>query len=143
RGTAALMPRTSALRALKPETARRLRGRREPILGWDGLNGYRAADNPARWKGHLQPLLPAKGKLRAVKHHAAVPYAELPPFMVELRQQPGVAARALEFAILTAARTSEVIHATASEFDLAAKVWSISAGRINSIPQHRIPLPHP
>jgi len=75
-----------------------------------------------------------------VKHHAALAYAELPAFMVELRQQAGVAARALEFAILTAARTSEVIHATASEFDLAAKVWTISAGRMKSGREHRIPL---
>jgi integrase len=138
--TALVMRVLTAIWTSKPETASRLRGRIEAIFGWAAVNGYCAAHNPARWKGHLQHLLPAKAKLRAVKHHAALPYVELPAFVVELRQQAGVAARALEFAILTAARTSEVIHATASEFDLAAKVWTISASRMKSGREHRIPL---
>ena len=123
----------------KPETASRLRGRIEAILGWAAVHGYRAGDNPARWKDHLQRLLPAKGKLRAVRHYAALPYAELPAFLAELRQQASVAARCLEFLILTATRTSEVIKATAAEFDLAAKVWTIPAGPHEGRPR----APHP
>ena len=124
----------------KPETASRLRGRIEAILGWAAVHGYRAGDNPARWKDHLQRLLPAKGKLRAVRHYAALPYAELPAFLAELRQQASVAARCLEFLILTATRTSEVIKATAAEFDLTAKVWTIPAGRMKAGREHRVPL---
>jgi integrase len=124
----------------KPETASRLRGRIEAILGWAAVHGYRAGDSPARWKDHLQRLLPAKGKLRAVRHYAALPYAELPAFLAELRQQASVAARCLEFLILTAARTSEVIKATTAEFDLAAKVWTIPAARMKAGREHRVPL---
>jgi integrase len=124
----------------KPETGSRLRGRLEAVLGWASVHGYRAADNPARWKGHLQHLLPAKGKLRAVRHYAALPYAELPAFLAELRRQAGVAARCLEFLILTAARTSEVIKTAATEFDLAAKVWTIPKERMKSGREHRVPL---
>jgi len=93
----------------KPETASRVRGRIEAILDWATARGYRQGENPARWRGHLQNLLPKKSKVRRVEHHAAPPYPEVAAFMVELRQQEGVAARALEFAILTAARTGEVI----------------------------------
>ena len=124
----------------KPETASRLRGRIEAVLGWAAVHGYRAGDNPARWKDHLQRLLPAKGKLRAVRHYAALPYAELPAFLVQLRQQASLAARCLEFLILMATRTSEVIKATAAEFDLTAKVWSIPASRMKAGREHRIPL---
>lgn len=95
----------------RPETASRLRGRIEAILDWARVRGYREGENPARWRGHLDKLLPARGKVRKVEHHAALPYAELPAFMSELRQQDGVSARALEFAILTAARTGEVLPA--------------------------------
>ena len=93
----------------KPETATRLRGRIESILDWAKVRGYRERENPARWRGHLDKLLPSRGKVRKVKHHAALPYAELPDFIAGLRAQEGIAARALEFAILTAARTGEVI----------------------------------
>ncbi len=88
------------------------------ILDWARVRGYRAGENPARWRGHLDKLLPARGKVRKVEHHAALPYAELPGFLVALREQEGVAARALEFTILTAARTGETIFARWSEFDL-------------------------
>lgn len=96
----------------KPETAGRVRGRIEAILDWAKSRGLRTRENPARWRGHLQSQLPARSKVRRVKHHAALPYAELPEFMVALREQEGVGARALEFTILTAARTGEIIGAT-------------------------------
>jgi len=93
----------------KPETASRLRGRIERVLDWAKARGFRAGENPARWRGHLDQLLPARSRVRNVRHHAALPFGELPPFMIALRERAGVAARALEFAILTAARTGEVI----------------------------------
>ncbi len=96
---------------VKPETAGRVRGRIEAILDWATARGYRQGENPARWRGHLENLLPKKAKVRRVEHHAALAYDEIASFMVELRQQEGIAARALEFAVLTAARTGEVIGA--------------------------------
>ena len=104
----------------KPETASRVRGRIESVLDWATARGYRQEENPARWKGHLENLLPARNKVRRVEHHAALSYPEIADFMAELRQQEGVAACALEFAILTAARTGEVIGAKWDEIDLAA-----------------------
>jgi Arm DNA-binding domain len=95
----------------KPETASRVRGRIERILDWARVRGYRDGDNPARWRGHLDHLLPARGKVRRVKHHAALPYTQLPAFMAALRTRDATAARALEFAILSAGRTGEVIGA--------------------------------
>jgi integrase len=93
----------------KPETAGRLRGRIESVLDWAAVRGYRQGENPARWRGHLAKLLPARAKVRKVEHHAALPYDELPAFLEILRGQEGVAARALEFTILTVARTGETI----------------------------------
>ena len=93
--------------ATKPETAGRLRGRLENILDFAKVRGYRSGENPARWRGHLAKLLPARSKVSQVEHHSALPYAEVPGFLVALRDQEGVAARALEFTILTAARTGE------------------------------------
>lgn len=124
----------------KPETASRLRGRIESILGWATVRGYRTGDNPARWKGHLDNLLPARSKVAKVEHHAALPYAEIGGFFVSLRSQSGAAAKALEFAILTAARTGEVIGATWSEIDLPAKLWTIPADRMKAKKEHRVPL---
>src|SRR5215211_1939756 len=95
----------------KPDTASRVRGRIESVLGWATSLEYRAGDNPARWRGHLENLLAAPHKVRKVQHHAALPYAELPDFMTSLRAQEGVTARALEFTILTAARTNETLGA--------------------------------
>src|SRR5207342_2301592 len=86
----------------KPETAGRVRGRIEVVLDWAKVRGYRSGENPARWRGHLDHLLPARSKVRMVKHHAALPYAELPAFMKDLSEREAVAARALEFLILTA-----------------------------------------
>lgn len=124
----------------KPETASRVRGRVESVLDWATVRGHRAGENPARWRGHLDKLLPARSKVARIKHHAALPYGELPAFMEELRGRDGIAARALEFAILTAARTGEVIGARWSEVDLAAKVWTIPGERMKGGREHRIPL---
>ena len=96
----------------KNETATRLRGRIESILDWATVHGFRSGDNPARWKGHLEILLPASGKIRQVKHHRALPYKEIANFLERLRRQEGAAPLALEFAILTAARSGEVRNAT-------------------------------
>src|SRR5262249_53422952 len=124
----------------RPETASRLRGRIENVLDWARVRGYRAGENPARWRGHLDHLLPARSKVRKVKHHAALPHTELPAFMVTLREQQGVAARALEFTILTAARKGEVIGMRWSEIDLAEKAWMVPAQRMKSGREHRVPL---
>jgi integrase len=124
----------------KPETANRVRGRIEAILDWASVRGHRKGENPARWRGHLQKMLPARGKLAPVKHQSAMPYAEVPDFIDDLRARPGTSPRALEFTILTAARTGEVIEARWPEFDLAAKVWMVPAERMKAKRAHRVPL---
>jgi integrase len=124
----------------KPETASRLRGRIEAVLDFARVRGYRDGENPARWKGHLSEALPAINKVRKIKHHAALPYAQVSAFMTNLRTHKGGAAAALEFTILTAARTSEVIGARWSEIDIAAGVWTIPAERMKAGAEHRIPL---
>ena len=124
----------------KPETASRVRGRMESILDWATSSGYRKGDNPARWRGHLENLLPAKGKVKRVEHHPALPYGEVGAFMAQLRTEEGTAARALEFLILTASRTGEVIGARWDEIDMAAKLWTIPPERIKAGRQHRVPL---
>jgi integrase len=126
--------------ATKPETASRLRGRIESILDWAKVRGYREGENPARWRGHLDKLLPPPSKVRRVEHYAALPYGELPGFLVALREQEGIAARALEFTLLTAARTGETMFARWSEFDLLDKTWTIRAGRMKAGREHRVPL---
>jgi integrase len=115
--------------ATKTETASRARGRIESVLDWAKVSGFRQGENPARWQGHLDQILPRPSKLKRVRHHPALPYEDLPAFMVELRGHSGESARALEFTILTAARTGAVIGATASEIDLASKVWTVPAER--------------
>jgi integrase len=124
----------------KPETASRLRGRIESILNWATVRGYRQGENPARWRGHLDQLLPARSKVRKIKHHSALPYSELPAFLVKLREQDGIAARALEFTILTAARTGETIGAKLFEIDKKAKVWMVPAERMKAGKEHRVSL---
>jgi integrase len=131
---------TTSLWAGRPETAGRVRGRIEAILDWARVRGYREGENPARWRGHLAKLLPARSKVRRVEHHAALPYADLPGFLVNLREQEGSAARALEFAILTAARTGEVIGARWSEIDLLDKTWTVPPNRMKAGREHRVPL---
>jgi integrase len=125
---------------VKPETASRVRGRIESILDWATARGYRHGENPARWRGHLENLLPNKSKVRKVEHHAALPYCQIAGFMATLRRQGSVAARALEFAILTAARTGEVVGATWNEIDLPEKLWKIPADRMKARKEHRVPL---
>lgn len=124
----------------KTETARRIRGRIEVILDWAKVRGFRSGENPARWRGQMDQLLPARSKLNSVKHHAALPYSELPDFMETLRAIPGDSAAALEFLILTAARTSEVIYAKWAEVDFKKKLWTIPGARMKSRREHRVPL---
>jgi integrase len=124
----------------KPETASRVRGRIELVLDWAAARGFRDTDNPARWKGRLENLLPRRSKVRAVKHHAALPYIEISDFMRALRERDGVAARALEFAVLTAARTGEVVGAKWSEIDLKTKMWTVPGDRMKGGREHRVPL---
>jgi integrase len=123
-----------------PETASRVRGRIERVLAWATVAGYRSGDNPARWAGHLKELLPAKTKVAAVVHHEAVPYRDMPSFMAALRAKHGVSARALEFTILSAARTGEVIGAKCGEIDLEAKLWAVPPARMKAGREHRVPL---
>jgi integrase len=123
-----------------PVTAGRIRNRIESVLDWCTVRGYRSGDNPSRWRGHLQEVLPPRAKL-ANRNHPALPYAELPAFMSKLRAQEGVAARALEFTILTAARTGEVRGAVWDEVDPDAATWTIPAARMKAHREHRVPLP--
>jgi integrase len=127
----------------KPETASRVRGRIERVLDWAQMRGYRDGENPARWRGHLDHLLPARAKVRKVEHHAALPYIEAATFMAELRDRDGIAARALEFAILTAARTGEVIGMSWDEVDFSGKVWTVPSNRMKGGREHRVPLSAP
>jgi integrase len=126
--------------ASRPETASRLRGRIESVLDWAKVRGLRDGENPARWKGHLDHLLPARARVRKVKHHPALPYGEIDALVTLLRAQEGTAARALEFLILTAARGGEVIGATWHEIDMDAAVWTIPAERMKGGREHRVPL---
>jgi integrase len=124
----------------RTETASRVRGRIENVLDWAKVRGHRQGDNPARWRGHLDHLLAARSKVRPVAHHAALPYAELPAFMGRLKAEEGVATRALEFTILTAARSGETFLATWNEIDEGNKVWTVPASRMKAGEEHRVPL---
>ncbi len=122
-----------------PETASRLRGRIEGVLSWAIANKYRQGPNPARWSDNLEHLLPARANGEA-KHHAAMPYADLPGFMSALKEREGVAARALEFTVLTAARTGETLGAKWDEIDLQARTWTVPAERMKAGREHVVPL---
>ncbi|BAP13783.1 phage integrase family protein [Alcanivorax sp. NBRC 101098] len=132
----------------KTETANRVRSRMETILGWCATHDYRSNENPAKWKGYLDKVYPAPGKIKKRGHHAALAVDAIPEFMTDLQKRTGTAARALEFLILTAARTNEVIGdkrigklgITWQEIDLKAKVWTVPAGRMKSGKQHKVPL---
>jgi integrase len=124
----------------KPVTASRVRGRIEAVLDWAKVRGFREGENPAHWRGHLDKLLPARGKVRKVEHYAALPYAELAGFLIALRKQQGIVARALEFTILTAARGGETRGARWLEFDLSDKTWTVPAERMKANREHRVPL---
>jgi integrase len=123
-----------------PDTASRIRGRVEAILDWARVRGYRAGENPARWKGHLDHLLPRPSKIKTSRHHASLPYSEIDVFMALLRGRDGVASRALEFVILTAARKNEVIGMRWGEVEFATKVWVVPAARMKAGREHRVPL---
>jgi integrase len=124
----------------KTETASKLRGRIESILDWATVSHFRSGENPARWKGHLDHLLADPGKVARVTHYAALPWQEVGEFMASLRQCRGVAARALEFGILTAARSGEVRGARWEEIDLDAAIWTVPAERMKAGREHRVPL---
>jgi integrase len=138
--TEAVMRILRPIWALKPETAGRLRGRIERILDWATVSGFREGQNPAQWRGHLENLLPAKSRIHSVKHHPAMPYQEVGGFVLQLREQGGLAAQALEFLIYTAARTSEVRGASWDEFDLDRGIWTIPGPRTKVGKEHRIPI---
>ncbi len=124
----------------KNETASRVRGRIESILGWATTSGFRSGDNPARWKGHLENLLATISRAQRIKNHPSLEWTRMGAFVHDLRQRDGVAARAVEFTILTAARSGEVRGACWSEIDLAAKVWTIPASRMKAKREHEVPL---
>jgi integrase len=129
--------------ATKPETASRVRGRIEAVLDYAKAHKWRRGENPARWKGTLDHLLPARAKVQRVKHHAAMPYAKVPGFMASLAEQEGTAALALRFAILTAARTGEATGARWPEADINAAVWTVPEDRMKAGREHRVPLNAP
>lgn len=125
----------------KPETARRTQGRIERMLDAASADGKRSRDNPARWRGHLKLIMPAQRESKQPpKHHAAMPWKDLPKFIIDLQDRRGVAARALEFTILTAARSGEVRGATWAEVDLEARRWTVPGSRMKAGNEHRVPL---
>jgi integrase len=124
---------------VRRETASRVRQRVERVLDWAAVRKHRTGDNPARWKGHLSEVLPKRAQTK-VEHHPALPFADLPAFMTALREREGVAAQALQFAIMTAARTGEVIGAKWDEIDLDDGIWKIPANRMKAHREHRVPL---
>lgn len=125
------------------ETASRLRGRIEKILGWATVLGYRSGENPARWAGHLSEVFPKRAAVRTVKHHSALPYKEMPDFMRQLKAQQNAASLLLQFIILTATRTGEARGALWAEIDIDQKLWTIPAERMKASREHRIPLSEP
>jgi len=129
--------------AEKPETASRLRGRVESVLDFATARGWRTDENPARWRGHLQKLLPSPSRIAAVTHQPALPWRQIGGFLAELNRQEGVAALALKFTILTACRTGEVIGARWDEIDPADAVWAIPPARMKMRRPHRVPLSAP
>lgn len=124
----------------KTETATRLRSRIENILDWATVSHFRTGENPARWRGHLDNLLADPNKVARVDHHAALPWQEIGSFMVDLRQREGIAARAVEFGILAAARSGEIRGAQWSEIDMDTAVWTVPAARMKAGREHRVPL---
>lgn len=141
--TAHVLAALEPIWTVKPETASRLRGRIEVILDAAKTKGLRIGDNPAAWKGHLSLTLPARSKVAKVEHHAALAWQDVAAFMKQLTEQVGVAALALRFTILTAARTGETLGATWGEIDLRAAVWTVPAARMKAGREHRVPLSDP
>ncbi|RVU36709.1 DUF4102 domain-containing protein [Hwanghaeella grinnelliae] len=139
-GTEDILKILTPLWTTKTETAKRIQGRIENILDFAAARKYRDPINPARWRGHLDKLLPKPSRVRTVTHHPAMPYTELPDFMEALKENGSLSAQALRFLILTATRTSEVLNATWDEIDLDARVWTIPAARMKARREHRVPL---
>src|SRR5262245_26963823 len=123
-----------------PETASRVRGRIEAVLGWATVHHYRTGDNPARWQNHLEQVLPARTKVAKIEHHAALPYAQAAGFVAKLRHDTSVMARGLEFITLTACRLGEATGATWSEIDFGVRTWTIPADRMKAGREHKVPL---
>ena len=142
-GTEHVLAALEPIWRVKPETATRVRGRIESVLDYATARDWRAGENPARWRGHLANLLPARGKVAPVEHHAALPWADIGAFLPLLKTQAGVAAHALHFLILTAARSGEVLGARWAEIDLATKLWTVPAARMKAGREHRVPLSEP
>jgi integrase len=138
--TAMVMKALEPIWTKKPETAGRVRGRIEAVLDWAKARGFRNGENPARWRGHLSNLLAAKSKVHKVRHHPALPYTEIGTFIADLRTREGSAAAALEFLILTVARTEEVVGACRSEIDFATRIWKVPSERMKADRDHRVPL---
>jgi integrase len=158
--TASVMAVLEPIWPTKTETAARIRGRIETVLDYAGARGWRSGENPARWRGHIANMLPKKAKVQPVRHHAALPWRQIAPFMVDLADESGIAALGLRFAILTAARTTEVVEAQWPEFDLSppridvvgqtpqgepitetlGAVWTVPANRMKAGREHRVPL---
>ncbi|KKB61116.1 hypothetical protein WM40_25055, partial [Robbsia andropogonis] len=138
--TALVHQALSAIWTKIPETANRVRGRIEAVIDRDSTKNNRRRENPARWKGHLDNLLPCRSKVQKVQHHPALPIEKLEEFFIALRKRTAVSRLALEFTILTAARTNEVIGAKLSEFHLAEGIWTVPGDRMKSGRQHRVPL---
>lgn len=124
----------------KTETASRVRQRIEAVLDWASARGFRSGENPARWRGHLDKLLPARARVQKVEHHAAMPYADAPQFLAMLGERDGLPGKALRFLILTAARSSEVLNARWREIDIAKRAWLVPAERMKAGRAHRVPL---
>lgn len=138
--TAHIMHVLEPIWATKAETASRVRGRIESILSWAAVRKFRNGENPARWKGHLDSLLPARNKIARVQHHAALPWRDMDGFMTRLKQQAGVGALALQFTILTAARSGEVRGMSWDEVRLDEDIWIIPGARMKAGRDHRVPL---
>ncbi len=133
----------TCLRAIwhdKPETAKRVRGRIERVLDFAKSRGLRSGENPARWRGHLSHLLPQASKIQPVRNHAAISWRDMPEFMRELRAREGLSAWALEFTILTAARTGETLGMTYAEIEVEQAIWTVPAERMKASREHRVPL---
>jgi integrase len=138
--TAAVLRVLTPIWTTKPETAAKLRARIEAVLDQARVLGHRDGENPARWRGHLDKLLAAPGKVRRVEHRRALPYKDVPKLMTRLRERGTVAASALQFLILTAARTSEILGVRRDEINIADAMWTIPATRMKSGKEHRVPL---
>jgi len=138
--TALVMKVLEPIWTTKTETASRVRGRIESVLDWARARGYREGENPACWRGHIENLLPARSRVRTIQHHPALPYEEIGAFVRSLAGQEGLAAKALEFLILTAARTGEAVGARWDEIDMDKAVWIVPAHRIKARREHRVPL---